>query len=153
MKNIGIYLIKRPWLFIYFGCFIVFLCQLFSLISSHIHPTQTVTRVEKKDLNGIPFPVLFKICIKPGFDRVELNNAGYKHAGRYFLGESRFNSSVVGWAGHLPDGKIKGNVSGKVCLQILRNLTFFEGVQEKVFIKTSDLVSYIMIVTRDNEWI
>ena len=124
MRNIGFSLIKRPGLLIYLGCFIAFLSQLFSLISSHIHPTQTLTRIEKKDLHGIPFPVLFKICIKPGFDRDELRNAGYKHAGRYFLGESRFNSSVVGWAGHLPDGRIKGNVSGRVCLQILISLTF-----------------------------
>ena len=126
MINIGLSLLKRPWLFIYFGCFIAFLCQLFSLIHSYVHPSQTVTRVEKKDLNNIPFPVLFKICIKPGFDGDELLNAGYLHAGRYFLGESRFNSSVHGWAGHLPDGRIKGNVSGRVCLQILISLIYLK---------------------------
>ena len=117
MKKIVLSLLKRPWLFIYLVCFIAFLCQLFSLIGSYVHPSQTVTSVEKKDLNDIPFPVLFKICIKPGFDREELLTAGYLHAGRYFLGESRFNGSIHGWAGHLPDGRVKGNVAGRVCLK------------------------------------
>jgi hypothetical protein len=134
MKNIGLSLLKRPWLFIYFGCFIAFMCQLFSLIHSYVHPSQTVTRVEKKDLNDIPFPVLFKICIKPGFDGDALLKAGYINAGRYFLGENRFNRSVHGWAGHLPNGRIKGNVSGKVCLKVSLNQTLFS---LKVFRKRS----------------
>ena len=154
MKDIFIFVFSRPWLLIYLGCTIAFLCQLFSLIQTTIKPSQTVTRVEKKDLIDIPFPVLFKICIKPAFNAAELLDAVYLHTGRYFLGENIFNKSVHGWAGHRADGTIRSNASGKDFKLIIKidNQPFID-IQERVFIKTVDLIRYIMIVTRDNEWI
>ena len=56
------------------------------------------------------FPLLARICIHPGFDMPALRRAGYNNADGYFSGNSRFNRSVVGWAGHTQDGKVVGKV-------------------------------------------
>ena len=56
------------------------------------------------------FPFLTKICIRPGFDILALREAGYNSVDGYFSGNSRFNRSVIGWAGHTQDGKVVGKV-------------------------------------------
>ena len=38
-----------------------------------------------------------------------LLKAGYNSTNSYFSGKSRFNHSVIGWAGHTEDGGIFGN--------------------------------------------
>ena len=82
------------------------------IANDEIHPLETVShRVEKK-LDEIHFPVLFKICIKPAFKLHELKTAGYHSIWKYFTGQSRYNASVFGWAGHTKDGKVYGSVQG-----------------------------------------
>ena len=39
-----------------------------------------------------------------------LREAGYLSVDNYFSGNSRFDSSVIGWAGHTQDGKVVGKV-------------------------------------------
>ena len=56
------------------------------------------------------FPLLARICIRPGFDILALREAGYNSVDGYFSGNSRFNRSVIGWAGHTQDGKVVGKV-------------------------------------------
>ena len=94
-------------------CLVAFLYQLGALVYSYANPNQTITKIEKKNLNEMKFPVIFKICIKPGFDAEELLRAGYKQAARYFVGESRYNKTLVGWAGHTEEGGIVGDIKGK----------------------------------------
>jgi len=53
-----------------------------------------------------------KVCMKPAYSLEYLNAAGYRGIYEYFLGESRYNSSLFGWAGHTEEGKIFGNVTG-----------------------------------------
>ena len=61
----------------------------------------TNTREETKTLEGRDFPLVFKICIQPSFSKpAAFQDAGYKSLYHYFLGQSRFNSSIYGWAGH-----------------------------------------------------
>ena len=82
------------------------------IANDHLYPSETVShRVEKK-LDEIQFPVLFKICIKPAFNLKELQNAGYHSIWDYFTGQSRYDKSVYGWAGHTKDGKVYGSVQG-----------------------------------------
>ena len=52
------------------------------------------------------FPLTAKICVKPGFNETELYNAGYNHALALFpcRTRSRYDWSIVGWAGHTEDG-------------------------------------------------
>ena len=77
-----------------------------------MEPTQTVTKTVKKNMTDIEFPVVFKICIKPGFNETVLNEVGYSNTWDYFVGKSRYNWSLRGWAGHSVDGGIVSNVTG-----------------------------------------
>ena len=59
------------------------------------------------------FPVVFKLCIKPGgFDLDKLNRFGYQTAKHYFSGLSMYNDSVIGWAGHNKDGTVNSTATG-----------------------------------------
>ena len=61
----------------------------------------TNTREETKTLQGRDFPLVFKICNQPSFRKPSVfQDAGYKSSYHYFLGQSRYNSSIYGWAGH-----------------------------------------------------
>ena len=80
---------------------------------NQIFPSETVSHLEETSLNSIQFPVLFKICIKPAFNMQELNKAGYESIWAYFIGQSKYNKSVYGWAGHTKDGHTTGSVEGK----------------------------------------
>ena len=42
----------------------------------------------------------------------QLNEAGYNSGWDYFLGCSKYNGFLVGWAGHTQDGEVFSNVSG-----------------------------------------
>ena len=56
------------------------------------------------------FPLLARVCVRPGFNMLALREAGYNSTDSYFTGKSRFNSSVIGWAGHTKYGKAVGKV-------------------------------------------
>jgi hypothetical protein len=57
------------------------------------------------------FPLIFKICVNPGFNETVVYEAGYDNIGMYFLGRSRFNYSKVGWAGHTNTLGVQGSVA------------------------------------------
>ena len=116
-KNIALYLLSKPWLIIHLVCFVLFTVQICFLAEEHIHPRDTNTVTEKKDISEIDFPVVFKICFRPGLDEIKLFKLGYAAIFYYFVGRSRFNSSLVGWAGHTKDGGIYSNVSGNFHLK------------------------------------
>ena len=110
------YLRKLPWIALHAGCFVAFIVQMSILANNKISPTETVSHFEEKILDDIEFPVLFKICIKPSFDLEELKKAGYESIWKYFIGQSRHNQSLYGWAGHTEDGNITGSVKGWYCI-------------------------------------
>ena len=107
---------QRPFLIINLGCLVGFLVQLCYVFIGQMYPTHTEMIVERVDLSDIEFPVVFKICIKSS-NKVDIvdrfNDVGYKDLKGYFKGESAFNSSVIGWAGHAVDGGVVGTVEGK----------------------------------------
>ena len=104
---------KSPWYLIRFACLVAFLVQITTLIAGMVNPKETLIRTEKVDFEKIDFPLVFKICVKPGFNETELRILGYQNSLGYLYGTSRFNESLFGWAGHTADGKIVSNVSGK----------------------------------------
>ena len=72
---------------------------------------RTVTTFEIRKLEDIQeFPFTFNVIVRPGFDEAKLQEIGYLNVEEYFVGRSRLNYSVVGWAGH---GK---NVTGEIGL-------------------------------------
>ena len=95
------------------GCLIAVIIQISNLAYHQIHPSQTVTSTQRENLSDIDFPVVFKICIKPGFNTTALTEVGYDNAWDYFEGTSRHNSSLVGWAGHKKNGMAFSNVTGQ----------------------------------------
>ena len=79
----------------------------------------TNTRVEERDFYEIEFPLTIKVCISPGFNDTMLKEVGYEDTFDYFMGVSRFNQSVFGWAGHTNTSESVGNVSG--ILEMVKN--------------------------------
>jgi hypothetical protein len=105
--------IKFNWhfLFVTLPCSVAFAVQLWNVLSSgYISPTLTNTVVEQRDLHHMDFPLVFKICIKPGFNVTAVREMGYKTIYYYFTGTSWYNDSVVGWAGHTRAGGVQGSV-------------------------------------------
>ena len=45
------------------------------------------------------FPLVLQAIIHESFDGKAIENEGYKNVEEYFLGQSRFNESVIGWRG------------------------------------------------------
>ena len=83
------FLVKNHWLLIH-TCFIfAFLIQLFSIVIDLLHPDQTTTSIQEQKLQELP--ILFKICINPGFNIEKLREQGYSSNYRYFLGKSRYD--------------------------------------------------------------
>ena len=94
-------------------CLVAFLTQTSMLIERMLNPQETLIGTQKVGFEKIEFPLIFKICIKPGFNDTELRKLGYLNGFTYLMGVSRYNHSHFGWAGHTPEGDIVSNVSGK----------------------------------------
>ena len=105
-------IIMSPWYLVRFGCVVAFMVQTTTLIASMINPKETLIKTQMMDFDEIDFPLTFKICVKPGFNITELRALGYANIAAYFEGRSRFNRSIIGWAGHTADGQVASNVSG-----------------------------------------
>ena len=110
--NLIRYITQKSLYLLYIGCFIIFVIQMAVLIYNRMNPSQTISSASQKQLADLEFPVIFKICIKPAFDDEELNKAGYSSSYDYFLGCSKYDGHLLGWAGHTEDGRAVSNVSG-----------------------------------------
>ena len=73
------------------------------ILYRNVYPDVPSMKVYTKSLKDMEFPICFKICVnEKGKDRfLEL---GYKYDQRLFRGESKYNSSVLGWLGHKRNG-------------------------------------------------
>ena len=81
-------------------CGAALLLQLTTLLHSLLSPTLTHTTMEEVRLEDLPIPLSIRLCIKPSFDTLALEELGYADVYNYFLGRSRYNKTVIGWAGH-----------------------------------------------------
>ena len=94
------------WRSVNVACTLAATIQLACVLKQFLAPKQTNTSLENVDLEEIKFPLVFKICSQPGFNVAAIREAGYGHrtskndVANYFFGQSRFNFSTVGWAGH-----------------------------------------------------
>ena len=105
------------------GCTIAFSVQMILLTRALMYPEHTVSRIFRKNLTIQEFPVVFKICIKPGFDKEALKETGYENVFSYFWGISQYNKSLLGWAGHTAEGGVFSNVTGKLSRETALPLT------------------------------
>ena len=76
----------KPIYLLYVSCFALFVLQMSLLIQSRLHPEKTISSTEQKKLNEIPFPVVFRICIKPAYNQSFLEEAGYEDPWYFFTG-------------------------------------------------------------------
>ena len=106
------YIRRNPWSLVHLLCLLIFLKQAVSLIKDQIFPKKTAKQSLAVALDDIDFPVLFKLCYKPAFNQAGLLDYGYNDTWSYFLGMSKFNSTVLGWAGHTSNGSISSTVEG-----------------------------------------
>ena len=77
----------RPIYLLYLSCFGLFVLQMGLLIQSRLHPEKTISSTELKKLGEIPFPAIFRICLKPAYNETFLRQAGYETAWRLFTGK------------------------------------------------------------------
>lgn len=125
---------RYPWLVIYTACVIAFTTQMTILTHHLINPSQTVTNTVKRNLTDLEFPMVVKICINPSYNDTELYDVGYTYTWDYFAGISRYNSSLIGWAGHTSDGKVFSNASD---------------IQNRIITEAQEYLSKIFISTMD----
>ena len=93
---------KWMWLLVNLFCTVVLTVQLVVLLDSYVNPTNTRTWDEEVMLADIEFPLIFKICVIPGFNEKAVYDAGYYSTYFYFLGQSLYDNQIYGWAGHTP---------------------------------------------------
>ena len=93
---------------------VIFLYQMGHLISSHVKPTRlnTIMEIVKKDQLD-EFPLVFKFCVRPGFNVTELQLHGYETTDKFFWGWKESSYYNVGWAGE----NASINPAGKIALQ------------------------------------
>ena len=103
-------IVKHGWKILTLLCCLAFTFQLFGIVKEWINPVQKTTDITEKKLNDMKFPIIFKICLKPGFNRTVLREEGYLGPVAYFLGQSRYNHSVYGWAGHTNTSNTRNTV-------------------------------------------
>ena len=93
--------VKYAWVVVNAICALILTFQLCIVLDGYINPSVTHTWEKDVRLEDIKeFPVVFKICVIPGFNSTALNEVGYNDSWSYFLGKSRFDNSTYGWAGH-----------------------------------------------------
>ena len=112
-------------------------CLVHILLIGHqlLHPNLPDTRVYKKYLKEIEFPISFRICaynLSSATRKYE--NVGYRYAYDFFRGRSMYNRSLVGWGGHTKNGSYIGSV---------------EEVLEKVSLNWTSILHKIRVYTTD----
>ena len=96
--------------------FLIALCiHVFFITYSMIHPSIPTIKIYEKSLSEIEFPISIKLCALEDTesDVMRHNTSGYERNFRFFLGQSMFNKSLIGWSGHTQDGSFLGSVKGK----------------------------------------
>jgi hypothetical protein len=102
------WLLQRYKALVTLGFTLVFVIQLSSIVPAYIQPTELNTVMERRDLASIrPFPLVFRVCFKPGFNRTKMKEFGYNNMEQYFWGWMSDNVSDVGWAGRERDRGVR----------------------------------------------
>ena len=85
-----------------------------------IYPSTPTIKIYEKSLKEIEFPISITLCASEEreSDVMRHNTSGYDRNFQFFLGQSMFNKSLIGWSGHTQDGSFLGSVRGRKKLNI-----------------------------------
>ena len=89
-------------------CFVAFTIQFGNILHAYINPVNTNIRLGERNISE--FPLILKICFSPGINISAVEEAGYKSIYRYFYGQSKYNKSILGWAGYRNTSGVRGSV-------------------------------------------
>ena len=131
----GLFTLKTLWILANITCTGILTVQVIHVLEGYINPTITRTFKEEVPLHDMDFPLVIKVCVIPGFNQTALQEMGYKDTWGYFLGQSRFNKSLFGWAGHT---KQSGTI--KSVEEVLEHVSDF---------KLENMVTNVDVYTRD----
>ena len=102
---------------------IIFLIHISSIGYFTLYPEVPEIVVSKKNLNEIEFPMTFRLCVFELRDTVSrYQQFGYAHYNDYFRGQSMYNKTLYGWAGHDQNGSVLGNVEGEMLNEIFLSI-------------------------------
>ena len=94
---------------------------------AYFYPSTSGTRLEEMPLKDLKeFPLLTRLCVRPGFDISALRRSGYYNTDHFFAGKSKFNGyrSLIGWAGHTEDGNVLFSGVEDLFKNLTRNYSF-----------------------------
>lgn len=100
----------------------VFFLQFYNISHNYYSPSTTSTSKHHENLIDMEFPILLRICIRPGFIWEKLHQYGYESDFHFFLGLNKDNKSSFGNFGHFENGTF---VSPS---EILRNVGTVENI-------------------------
>ena len=84
-----------------------------SIIYFKLNPELPEIKKYKRNIGEIVFPISFIICIKRNKGKEKLSDFGYLDEWYFFSGQSKFNKSIVGWAGHSENGSLYQSAEGR----------------------------------------
>ena len=77
------------------------------------NPKLPTIHIYEKNLKDIDFPLSFRFCVEHKNTSARYQKFGYNNELMFFLGQSMFSYSTIGWAGHKEDHSTYGSVKGK----------------------------------------
>ena len=106
---------------------LIFVCLFFGHIIligyGTMYPENQSVRVHKENLKDLDFPVYFKLCARElENDTEKYQRLGYRDYFNFYVGDSMYNRSLVGWNGHSPNGSTLGSVERKEVQQMMSKI-------------------------------
>lgn len=129
--------VKWLWVLVNLFCTVVLTIQLANILEGYIKPSLTRTWEEELMLRDIDFPVIVKVCVIPGFNEKALREAGYQDTWFYFLGQSMFDDTKYGWAGHTNQSETTKVRTVEEVLDEIGNYDI-ENVLQDIYVWTQD---------------
>ena len=103
---------------------LTFITHISIIINNLLYPDLPTIKHYSKNLEGIDFPIAFRICAEKLQDEEQkFNSVGYQNMFDFFLGQSMLGPAY-GWAGHSENGSIIGPVEGHFNFTIINDKLF-----------------------------